>query len=286
MCVVALDAGIGMTSRSYNNWLLIAGVLGISVSLFNPTAIAQNRSGFTAFVERDGRIVFTNLTRAVTTTPTAPPQGPTIDPTPAGPFDDLIQTISAQHGLDPALTRTVIEVESNFDRRAVSHAGAQGLMQLIPDTASRFGVRDPFDPEQNINGGVRYLRFLLDMFDGNSDLSVAAYNSKESRVARVGHIPNIAETQDYVRKVRASYIRMGGTPDRVMQVASIPDVASATPAAQAAPVVATAPLVNPRAVSMLSDSLAGGTAIVHRQGISRTVNNRGVVTITNFGTTR
>jgi soluble lytic murein transglycosylase-like protein len=122
-------------------------------------------------------------------------------------LDILIDDISMQHGVDPGLVRSVIEVESNFDGRAVSRRGALGLMQLIPATGRRFGVRNFFDPAENINGGVRYLRFLLDMFDGNVDLSLAAYNSGENRVARLGRIPSIRETQEYVRKVNAVYNR-------------------------------------------------------------------------------
>ena len=219
-------------------------------------------------------------------TVTIPPAGPITGSAPdempgprtatgaAGPFDNLIEAISAEHGLDPMLTRAVIEVESNFNRRAVSHAGAQGLMQLIPDTASRFGVSDPFDPAQNIAGGVRYLKFLLEMFDGNLDLTLAAYNSGENRVARIGRIPDIAETQDYVRKVRASYARLGGTPDRVIQVATIQNVAAAG--------------ANRTAERTPSDSLRFETASAQPapvvRGISRSTSLRGVVSYTNIGT--
>ena len=286
-----------MTSRSYNNWLLVAGAFGVFVSLFSPTAEGQSQSGITAFVERDGRTIFTNFSISARPTVTVRPAGPTIGPAPAtptaGPFDDLIQTISGVHGLDPALTRAVIEVESNFDSRAISHAGAQGLMQLIPDTASRFGVRDVFDPAQNIEGGVRYLTFLLEMFDGDFDLSLAAYNSGENRVKRIGRIPDIAETQDYVRKVRASYTRMGGTPDRAIRVANSQNVAAAAPGVgaatgvEAATVVAADAGVDRNAERTPSDSLRVETASAQpapiAQGISRSTNRRGVVSYTNFG---
>src|SRR4030095_3375070 len=93
----------------------------------------------------------------------------------------------------------------NYNRWAVSNKGALGLMQLIPSTGRRYGVRDFFDPQQNIDGGVRYLKFLLEKFNGDLDLSLAAYNAGENLVERLGRIPAIPETTDYVRKVRAIY---------------------------------------------------------------------------------
>jgi soluble lytic murein transglycosylase-like protein len=117
----------------------------------------------------------------------------------------MVDTIATNYGVDPALVRAVIKTESNFNRWAVSNKGALGLMQLIPNTGRRFGVRDFFDPQQNVDGGVRYLRFLLDKFNGNLDLSLAAYNAGENLVEKLGRIPPIAETTNYVRRVRAIY---------------------------------------------------------------------------------
>jgi soluble lytic murein transglycosylase-like protein len=121
------------------------------------------------------------------------------------PINALINVISGNHGVDPGLVRAMVKAESNFNRWAVSSKGALGLMQLIPTTGARYGVQDFFDPQQNIEGGVRYLRFLLQKFNGNLDLSLAAYNAGENLVERLGRIPPIRETQDYVRKVRANY---------------------------------------------------------------------------------
>src|SRR5437879_13477227 len=108
-------------------------------------------------------------------------------------------------GGDRVLVREVTKTASNFNRWAVSKKGALGLMQLIPESGRRFGVRDFFDPQQNVDGGVRYLRFLLEKFNGNLDLSLAAYNAGENIVGKLGRILPIAETANYVRRVRAMY---------------------------------------------------------------------------------
>ena len=116
----------------------------------------------------------------------------------------LVERVASEVSLSPDLLHAVIAVESNYDARAVSPKGAKGLMQLMPGTAYRFGVGDPFDPEQNVRGGATYLRSLLDMFNGDARLALAAYNAGEAAVIRAGHrIPDFAETQAYVPKVLA-----------------------------------------------------------------------------------
>ena len=116
-------------------------------------------------------------------------------------FNEHIEAASAWHGVPVSFVRAVIQTESQFDPRAVSSVGAQGLMQLMPATARRFGVVDPFNPQQNIFGGVRYLRWLLDKFGGNQTLAAAGYNAGENAVVRYGGIPPYRETQGYVRKI-------------------------------------------------------------------------------------
>jgi soluble lytic murein transglycosylase-like protein len=118
---------------------------------------------------------------------------------------------ATDHAISPALVRAVIQAESAWNVRAVSVKGALGLMQLMPATASHLGVSDPFDPEQNIRGGVKYLRFLLDRYDGNFELALAAYNAGPGAVDRYGRkVPPYRETQAYVRKiVSVSEVRMG-----------------------------------------------------------------------------
>ena len=186
----------------------------VAVSLWATHARAEDR--IQSFVDSKGKRVFTNMVDENVTPPQSPaPQNSTAQPA-ATQFQimptiqALVTSISAKHGIDPELVVAMMKTESNFNRWAVSSKGALGLMQLIPETGRRFGVRDFFDPRQNIEGGVRYLRFLLDKFDGNVELSLAAYNAGENVVQRYGRIPPIAETQDYVRKIRAIYKRPAG----------------------------------------------------------------------------
>lgn len=117
----------------------------------------------------------------------------------------LIQRLAPRFGVDGRLALAIARTESNFNPNAVSPKNAQGLMQLIPDTATRFGVRNPFDPEQNVRGGLAYLHWLLVRFDGNVALASAAYNAGENAVDRHGGIPPYPETKDYVRRILNFY---------------------------------------------------------------------------------
>jgi len=116
-----------------------------------------------------------------------------------------IEEISSHYGIDPNLVVSVIEVESGFNPRALSPKGAQGLMQLMPATARMLGVTNAFDPEQNLRGGIRYLSYLYDLFKQDLTLALAAYNSGEGRVMRLGRVPRITETRNYVDKVTRLY---------------------------------------------------------------------------------
>jgi hypothetical protein len=116
-----------------------------------------------------------------------------------------VTQLAPRYGLDPELILSVIEAESNFNSRAISHKNARGLMQLIPDTATRFGVKDIMHPIQNLHGGMAYMRWLLAYFQGDVELALAGYNAGEGAVEKFRGIPPYAETRDYVRKVIRSY---------------------------------------------------------------------------------
>lgn len=133
-------------------------------------------------------------------------------------IDNLIDHISGQHGVDPELVKAVARVESNYNPRAVSYKGALGLMQLLPETAKRFGVFNVWDPQQNIEGGVKFLKFLSGMFPNNLPYVLAAYNAGENAVVRHRGIPPYRETQAYVRRItglykKGSVLTAGSEPD-------------------------------------------------------------------------
>jgi len=131
-------------------------------------------------------------------------------------YDPLIWRAAEKYNVDYALVKAVIKAESNFNPRAISNAGARGLMQLMPETANALRVNDPFHPEDNIEGGVRHLRYLLDLFKGNLHLVLAAYNAGEEAVFRYNDIPPYGETRTYVQRVLKyfrNYSRETRAPD-------------------------------------------------------------------------
>ncbi|MCA1616007.1 MAG: lytic transglycosylase domain-containing protein, partial [Acidobacteria bacterium] len=123
--------------------------------------------------------------------------------------DAFIASSGTRHGVDPVLLYAIMHRESAFKKRALSHKGARGLMQLMPGTAARFGVRDIFDPAQNIEGGARYMSWLLRRFDGDVRLALAGYNAGEGAVDKYGRrVPPYRETQEYVRRISERYALM------------------------------------------------------------------------------
>jgi Transglycosylase SLT domain len=128
------------------------------------------------------------------------------------PFDEMIRVIADRYDVEYALVKAVIKAESGFNHLAISPKGAQGLMQLMPETAAEVRVQDAFLPQENIEGGVKYLRRMLERYDGNLALAVAAYNAGPTRVDEAGGVPDIAETREYLARVlryRLGYLREG-----------------------------------------------------------------------------
>ncbi len=164
------------------------------------------------YYEKNGEMVITNTPsrRDVKPVPRlrgGPAQRATT--LPATPYDPYIEMVSRENGVDPTLVKAVALVESGFDPKATSPKGAQGLMQLMPKTAAQYGVTNLKDPYQNLSAGAKHLRELLDRYEGNVTLALAAYNAGSGAVARHGGVPAYAETIDYVKKVQA---KLGKTP--------------------------------------------------------------------------
>jgi soluble lytic murein transglycosylase-like protein len=182
--------------------LLVIAIIGISAFC------AELRSqSLYSYVDENGNRVFTNIPPVnpgsdlkITGAPTHEPQLAPKSPK-ATQYDALIEKYAGDYRLDPHLIRSIIATESGFNPKAVSPKGARGLMQLMPSTAAQLGVKNSFDPEQNIQGGIKHFRSLLDNFNNDFTLSLAAYNAGENRVQRLGRVPEIRETREYVQSV-------------------------------------------------------------------------------------
>ena len=138
---------------------------------------------------------------AESTTRPAPPAPPRPQP-PTTPFDDIIREAAATYGVDVDLVRAVVQTESRFDPKAVSGAGAKGLMQIMPILAKELKIKNVFDPRENVFGGTKYLSQLLDRHDGNVTLALASYNAGPRNVARYRGVPPFKETRGYVKKIQ------------------------------------------------------------------------------------
>jgi soluble lytic murein transglycosylase-like protein len=194
-------------SRPLGRWALLAAAAAATLTLAGPS-----QADIFQTVGPDGVISFTNSPNkkgklVMRTEPARASVHMPSDHSAAryGRYDEHIRQASALYQIPEDLIRAVIQVESDFDPRAVSPANARGLMQLMPETAERMLVTDIFDPRQNIFGGVRYLRVLANLFNGDIELTIAGYNAGEGAVMRYGGIPPYPETQDYVKRVLANY---------------------------------------------------------------------------------
>ena len=186
------------------------------MGIFSDISAIQNRIAEITGAPPAGAVVVTPpggfnaaLAQAMVPAYTAPDAGAPDAPAPVPPeqIDQLVQQNADIWQVDPALIKSVIANESSFNANATSPVGAQGLMQLMPETAASLGVRNPYDPAQNVAGGTRYLRSLLDRFNGNTRLAVAAYNAGPGAVEKYGDVPPYAETQNYVQNVLGSLDR-------------------------------------------------------------------------------
>ncbi len=170
------------------------------------TMVATPAVAVTATIpaHRHGKLVIVTP-QSADTPAAAPSAAPQANGVVRPAFQALIASLASQYGVEPALIEAIVYAESSFDRFAVSRQGAQGLMQLMPLTAARFGVRDAFDPVENIRGGIQYVRFLSDLFTNQLALVLAAYNAGEGAVIRHQGMPPYTETQAYVDRVLAYY---------------------------------------------------------------------------------
>ena len=177
-------------------WALCVGLLFVS------PAQAQIAS----YVDSHGKTVYVNAEPRIKARRHVP--GPLVVAMPVK-YQGVVNAAAVRNNLDPALVKAVIQTESNWNPYAVSRKGAFGLMQLIPSTAERYGVRDVFDPAQNVKGGTRYLRDLMERYHGDLKKSLAAYNAGEQAVQRFNGVPKYPETRAYVRKVTTTYFHSG-----------------------------------------------------------------------------
>ena len=193
--------------RSYR-FILRLALTGALALVWIASLSTSARGQIASVVDEHGQKIFVNASDPplpTRRTAQASRYGSTYLATPPAEISTLVDKTAGRMQVDPKLVHAIIQVESGYNPRAVSRKGARGLMQLVPATAERFGVQNSFNPKQNIEGGVGYLKYLLDLFGGNLPLSLAAYNAGEHAVLRNGGIPRYTETQDYVQRVTNLY---------------------------------------------------------------------------------
>ncbi|HKD50941.1 MAG TPA: lytic transglycosylase domain-containing protein [Candidatus Acidoferrum sp.] len=164
---------------------------------------------------------------------TPPPAAPPPADANQHPYHEFVLAAASRYGLDAELISSVIEVESNFNPKAVSVRNARGLMQLLPETASRFGVKDIFDPKENIDAGTHYLHDLLQLYKNDLTLALAAYNAGPDKVQKYGDVPPYRETQSYVKQVKRKYQKNKTAP--AAKTTTAPASTTAPPAPGASP---------------------------------------------------
>jgi soluble lytic murein transglycosylase-like protein len=197
------------------------------------------RAQIASYVDEHGKLIFVNgdspkprrgstIRKPHSVNAAAPLIPATSVASPPDRLDRIVREAAERHNMDPALLNAVISTESGWNPKAVSRKGAVGLMQLIPETAQRFSVGNPYDPAQNVEAGTTYLKSLLDRYDGDLNKSLAAYNAGEGAVDRSGGVPAFRETRQYVQKVTHAYFQPGSGRDSVLWSPPRPHVRRAT----------------------------------------------------------
>jgi soluble lytic murein transglycosylase-like protein len=199
--------------------MIIRGLLLVGVLVVGAVFTFDVRADVYVYKDKQGVLNFTNVPthpgyRRVIKDSNGQGSGAVVS---ASVYEGLIHSASDRYGIDPDLVRAVIRAESNFNSIARSNKGAMGLMQLMPDTARLHNVSDVFDPSDNIEGGVRHLKALLGRYQGDLELSLAAYNAGIKAVERYGGIPPFVETKDYIRRVLRYYDAYRGNGLAVIQ---------------------------------------------------------------------
>ena len=206
------------------------------------TLAAPSRAQIASYVDEHGKLIFVNgdspkprsggtiSYRPLTGASNAAPliSSARVAAPPPDRLDRIVRDAAERHKVDPALLKAVISTESGWNPQAVSRKGAVGLMQLIPETAQRFGVGNPYDPAQNVEAGTTYLKTLLDRYDGDLNKSLAAYNAGEHAVDRSGGVPAFRETREYVQRVTNAYFQPGSGRESTLWSAPKPHVRRAT----------------------------------------------------------
>jgi soluble lytic murein transglycosylase-like protein len=217
----------------------IRNCVSVAILAASLTSAVPARAQIASYIDEHGKLIFVNGDSP------KPRRGSTIgnahpvnlaEPlaslasaaTPPDRLDRIVREAAERHQMDPALVKAVISTESGWNPQAVSRKGAVGLMQLIPETAQRFGVGNPYDPAQNVEAGTTYLKTLLDRYDGDLNKSLAAYNAGEHAVDRSGGVPAFRETRQYVQKVTNAYFQPGSGRDSALWSPPKPHVRRAT----------------------------------------------------------
>ncbi len=208
-----------MATRLFRSVIVTCGMLaGMAAPAFGQIAIFVTENGKRVYINAEipatQRIAAAKTAAAPSATRMRWVQGlpvgvPQTKQLPKEELQRIVHETATRHSVDPALVQAVIQTESAWQPTAISRKGAQGLMQLTPGTAGDLGVNNAFDPAQNVDGGVKYLRLLLERYRGDLDLALAAYNAGPSAVDRARGVPNYPETRAYVQKVTDSYFRPG-----------------------------------------------------------------------------